>query len=137
MMVITLALLLANAVELTRADFKTNNTQLEFFEDLKTELDQLQQAEDREIIVMTRDPWSVNYVTGYRAVMVPNESLDVILEVADRYGVTHLLAPVPRAAINAIDRGEITHPRLQRIAEFPKYRLHLYRIRPASEVEAP
>jgi 4-amino-4-deoxy-L-arabinose transferase-like glycosyltransferase len=134
---ITLALLLANAAELTRADFKTNDTQRAIFEDVKTELDKLQQTEDREIIVMTRDPWSVNYVTGYRAVMVPNESLDVILEVADRYGVTHILAPVPREAINQIDRGEMTSPRLQRIAEFPEYYLHLYRIRPASEVEGP
>lgn len=129
---ITLALLLANAVELTRADFKTNNTQRAIFEDIKIELDRLQQAETREIIVMTRDPWSLNYITGYRAVMVPNEALDVILEVADRYGVTHLLTPVPRPAINAIDRGETSHPRLQRMAEFPQYGLHLYRIRPAS-----
>jgi hypothetical protein len=133
MVVITLALLLANAVELSRADFRTNNTQLETYEDIKIVLDRLQTAEDREIIVMTRDPWSINYVTGYRAVMVPNEPLDVILEVADRYGVTHMLAPVPRDAINRIDRGEITHPRFQRSAEFPEYGQHLYRIRPARE----
>ena len=80
---------------------------------------------------MTRDPWSLNYVTGYRAVMVPNESLDVILDVADRYGVTYLLAPVPRDAINHMDRGEIVTSTFRRVAEFPDYRLHLYRIRPA------
>jgi uncharacterized membrane protein YhaH (DUF805 family) len=128
---ITLVLLLANAVELTRADFKTNNTQLAIFKDVKVTLDELQKTDDREVIVMTRDPWSLNYVTGYRAVMVPNEPLDVILDVADRYGVTYLLAPVPREAINQIDRGEVTNPRFQRVAEFPKYRLHLYRILPA------
>lgn len=128
---ITLALLLANAVELTRDDFKTNNTQQAVFRDVKVTLDELQKTDDREIIVMTRDPWSLNYVTGYRAVMVPNESLDVILEVADRYGATYLLAPVPREAINQIDRGETTSPRFERVAEFPKYWLHLYRILPA------
>jgi 4-amino-4-deoxy-L-arabinose transferase-like glycosyltransferase len=127
---ITLALLLANAVELTRADFKTNNTQRAIFEDVKVELDKFQKTDNREVIVMTRDPWSVNYVTGYRAVMVPNESLDVILQVADRYGATYLLAPVPRDAINEIDWGKMTSPRLQRVAEFPQYRLHLYRILP-------
>ena len=129
---ITLALLLANAVELTRADFNTNNTQLAIFKDIKVTLDELQKTDDREVIVMTRDPWSLNYVTGYRAVMVPNESLDVILEVADRYGVTYLLAPVPRAAINQLDWGEVMNPRFQRVAEFPQYQLHLYRILPAS-----
>ena len=125
---LTLALLLANAVELTRADFKLNNAQRAMYEDVKTALDRLQATEEREIIVMTRDPWSVNLVTGYRAVMVPNESLDVILAVADRYGVTHILAPVPRAAITAIDRGEASHPRLARVAELPEYRMHIYRI---------
>jgi hypothetical protein len=127
---ITLALLLANAVELTRADFKTNHTQLEIFEDIKVELDRLQAEDEREVIVMTRDPWSVNFVTGYRAVMVPNEPLDVVLTVADRYGVTHLLAPVPREAIDALDRGDMSHPRFERVAEWPDHRLHLYRIRP-------
>jgi 4-amino-4-deoxy-L-arabinose transferase-like glycosyltransferase len=130
MAAITLALLLANAVELTRADFKLNNAQKAIYEDIGAELDRLQASEDREIIVMTRDPWSVYYVTGYRAVMVPNEPLDVILDVADRYGVTHLLAPVPREAINQIDRGEISSPRLERVAEFPDYGLHLYRVVP-------
>jgi len=128
---LTLALMLANAVELTRADFKTNNQQQAMYEDVKIVLDALQAEEDREIIVMTRDPWSVNLVTGYRAVMVPNEPLDVILEVADRYGVTHLLAPVPRAAIDAIDRGEASSPRLERVAELPEHGKHIYRIVPS------
>lgn len=131
--VITLALLLANAMELTRADFKTNNDQQAIFEDVKTELDTLQAHDTREVIVMTRDPWSLNYVTGYRAVMVPNEPLDVILEAADRYGVTHILAPVPRDAINALDRGETTHPRLERIVELPEHRLHIYQILPLDQ----
>lgn len=130
---LTLALLLANAVELTRADFKLNNDQKAIYEDIGAELDRLQAGEEREIIVMTRDPWSVNFVTGYRAVMAPNEPLDVILQVADRYGVTHLLAPVPREAINAIDRGAASSPRLERIVEFPEHGLHLYRIVPANQ----
>ena len=129
---LTLALLLANAVELTRADFKTNDGQAAIYEDVRDALDTLQAASEREIIVMTRDPWSVNLITGYRAVMVPNESLDVILEVADRYGVTHLLAPVPRDAISAIDRGETSSPRLSRVMEFPQHDKHLYAIIPAA-----
>jgi len=130
---ITLVLLLVNAVELTRADFKLNNQQKTMYEEIGARLDELQKTEDREIIVMTRDPWSINFVTGYRAVMVPNEPLDVILEVADRYGVTYLLAPVPREAISAIDRGEVEEPRLERVAEFPDYGHYLYRILPPTE----
>ncbi len=130
---LTLALLLASAVELTRADFKLNNAQRAIYQDVGQVLDRLQADEAREIIVMTRDPWSVNLITGYRAVMVPNEPLDVILEVADRYGVTHLLAPVPRDAITAIDRGEASHPRLARVAELPQHRMHVYRILPEGE----
>jgi len=130
---LTLALLLAGAVELTRADFKLNNDQRAIYQDIGAELDRLAAGDDREIIVMTRDPWSIAFVTGYRAVMVPNEPLDVILEAADRYGVTYLLAPVPREAINAIDRGEVSSPRLARVAEFPEHGLHLYRIVPADQ----
>lgn len=131
--VITLALLLMNAVELTRADYKINSGQQTIYEDVKIVLDRLQEQEPREIIVMTRDPWSVHYVAGYRAVMVPNEPLDVILEVADRYGVTHILAPVPREAISAIDHGDVSHPRLARVAELPDHRVHLYRIAPPDD----
>lgn len=134
--VITLVLLLANAVELTRADFKTNVQQQAIFEDLDDVLDELQSQSEREIILMTRDPWSVNYVTGYRAVMVPNEPLDVILEAADRYGVTHILAPVPRPAIKVLDRGDVTHPRIERAAELPEHRMHIYRIVPSEDVGA-
>jgi 4-amino-4-deoxy-L-arabinose transferase-like glycosyltransferase len=132
---ITLALLLANAVELTRADFKLNNSQQAIYEAVKAKLDSFKPTEQREIIVMTRDPWSVNLVTGYRAVMVPNESLDVILQVADRYGATYLLAPVPRTAITAIDEGRAANPRLVRAADLPEYNLHLYRIAPPDQGE--
>jgi 4-amino-4-deoxy-L-arabinose transferase-like glycosyltransferase len=128
---ITLALLLASAVELTRKDFKYNNEQQTIYEDVGVVLDRLQAQQDQEIIVMTRDPWSLNYVTGYRAVMVPNEPLDVILDAADRYGVTHILAPTARDAIRTIDQGDATHPRLERVAAFPDHNKRLYRIQPA------
>ncbi len=133
---ITLALLLANAVELTRADYKLNANQKAMYEDVAAVLDELQANTGREVIVMTRDPWSVNYVTGYRAVMVPNEPLDVILDVADRYGVTHILAPVPRDAINALDWGITMHPRLARVAELPRHGMHIYQIFPAEDTSA-
>ena len=131
---VTCLLMLMNAVELTRADFILNRSQLMMYQAVGEALDTLQEQEDREIIVMTRDPWSVNFVTGYRAVMVPNEPLDVILEAADQYGVTHILAPVPRPAISNLDYGQDEHPRIQRVMELPEYGLWIYRIAPVEEV---
>jgi len=85
---------------------------------------------DRELILMTRDPWSVNYLLGYRAVMVPQEDLETILAVADRYGVTHLLLPVPREALEGIYAGTSAHPRLRLAATVPDTIYRIYAVLP-------
>jgi 4-amino-4-deoxy-L-arabinose transferase-like glycosyltransferase len=127
--VLVLVLMVADAVELTRSDFNYNNTEQTRYEHLKRVLDTLD--DDREIIVMTRDPWSVNLVTHYRAVMVPNESIDVILEVADRYGVTYILTPCARPSLDQLYNNQATHPRLEEVADLREDNMRLYRIRDA------
>lgn len=41
-------------------------------------------------VIMTRDPWELNWYTERRAVMIPNEDLATIEKVARQYGVTYL-----------------------------------------------
>src|SRR5205807_1474913 len=41
-------------------------------------------------IVMTRDPWELNWYTRLRAVMIPYDNLSTVQQVARRYGVTML-----------------------------------------------
>jgi hypothetical protein len=41
-------------------------------------------------VIMTRDPWELNWYTERPAVMIPNEDLATIEKVARQYGVTYL-----------------------------------------------
>jgi hypothetical protein len=61
-----------------------------------------------EIVVMTRNPWEFTEVTGFRSLQIPNNGLDEILKIAQRYRATHLLLPAPRATLS--DVASITQP---------------------------
>jgi hypothetical protein len=53
--------------------------------------------------------------TGYLAIAVPNEPLDTVLAVADRYGARYLVLDGARPrTTDALYAGETTHPRLTR-----------------------
>lgn len=52
------------------------------------------------IVVMTRDPWEVNELTGAASVQIPNGDLAAILDVARRYRVTHLIPTHRRTALS-------------------------------------
>ncbi len=51
-------------------------------------------------IVMTRDPWELNWHSRRRAVMIPFDNLDTILKVAREYGVTMLQLGGPTDGID-------------------------------------
>ncbi|MBF6613216.1 MAG: glycosyltransferase family 39 protein [Chloroflexi bacterium] len=51
-------------------------------------------------VVMTRDPWELNWQTERKAVMIPNEDLQTIERIAKQYGVTMLQLGGPGDGIN-------------------------------------
>ena len=51
-------------------------------------------------VVMTRDPWELNWYTRRKAVMIPFDNLDTILSVAGMYGVTMLQLGGPTDGID-------------------------------------
>ncbi len=53
--------------------------------------EQLESVLPPDARLMANDPSAVYYYTGFYGVMLPNESPDVIPEIAARYGLTHLL----------------------------------------------
>lgn len=71
-------------------------------------------------VVMTRDPWELNWHTERRAVMIPYDDLATIRDVADRYGVTMLQLGGPTDGINVAqcppDAGAARFPVGQRPA---------------------
>ncbi len=54
-------------------------------------------------VVMTRDPWELNWYAERKAVMIPNDDLATINRVAQQYGVTYLQLGGPVDGINTRD----------------------------------
>lgn len=127
---LAIVMLLPGAFDIVRDDLTLNRTYASTIKDIGRVLDDLQAQMDGELILMTRDPWSINYLLGYRTVMVPEENLETILAVADRYGVTHVLLPVPRAALEGIYVGTTAHPRLRLAAAVPDTGYRIFAVLP-------
>lgn len=67
-------------------------------------------------VVMAGNAPALHYFTGLPAVSVPNEAVEVMLQAADRYGVTHLLLNENRPRpLDDVYQGKVVHPRLQLI----------------------
>lgn len=82
---------------------------------------------DGEIIIMAQDPFMLNYL-GFRALMIPNDPLDVILEVAARYGADYIMMPPARIALEPVYLDRLTDPRLTQAAALPGTPIELYRV---------
>jgi hypothetical protein len=69
---------------------------------------------NRPLVLMTREPWEFNQVSGYATVQLPNGSLADILAVARKYGVTDIQNPTYRPALHQmaalIADGTFSHP---------------------------
>jgi len=76
-------------------------------------------------VVMIGNAPALNYYTGLAAVSVPNEPAPVLLQAADRYGVTYLVLdknrPLP---LDALYRGEIMDDRLRLLSTFDDVQLY-------------
>jgi hypothetical protein len=62
----------------------------------------VRQNSNEQDVVMTRDPWELNWHTGRKAVMIPNDDLPTIERIARQYGVTMLQlgGPVDRVDVD-------------------------------------
>ncbi len=81
-----------------------------------------------EAVVMTRNPWEVTLATRLRSVQIPNDSREVICEVAGHYGAEYLLIPTPRKALASLVEGDDGDPRFRKIADVHNSRWQLFRI---------
>lgn len=55
-----------------------------------TTMEWLKENSTAQDVVMTRDPWELNWYTGRGAVMIPNDDLQTIERIGKQYGVTML-----------------------------------------------
>lgn len=116
--------MLANAFQLIRSDFTLARAFNQSNADFVAEVAQYGDVNgDGEIIIMTQDPFMINY-HGYRALMIPSDPRDMILEAAYRYNVDYIQMPADRAALDELYDGSQTDPRLELIRlNDPVYRL--------------
>ena len=81
-------------------------------------------------VVMVGNAPALHYYTGLAAVSVPNEPAAVLLQAADRYGVTYLVLDKDRPlSLDALYQGEMKDDRLRLLATFDD--VQLYEIEPA------
>jgi len=83
----------------------------------------------QDIVIMTRHPWEVYYSTRYKAIQIPNEDLDTIFKVAQKYRANYLLLPAPRKALEGLYRGTQSDERFEIIAAIPDSDMQLFRIK--------
>lgn len=99
--------------------------------DLMVKGDALKQGLDEsQIVIMTRNPWEVYHATRYAAIAVPNETVDRVFQVAQRYGATYLILPGNRPALERyLAENHLADPRFKRVGTLPHDdRSTLYRI---------
>jgi hypothetical protein len=76
-------------------------------------------------VVMAGNAPALHYYTDLSAVSVPNEPLEVTLQAADRYGVTHLVLNRNRPRpLNDLYLERQAHPRLRLVDSFDDVRLY-------------
>ncbi len=110
-MILIVVLLAFNAVDVMREDIRFTNNFLDNVKKVVDELDTLPDTTgDGEIIVMTQDQFVMSFL-GVKAVQIPFENREKILEVAQRYGVDYLLMPPARPALDPLFKGTESDPR--------------------------
>lgn len=94
---------------------------------LRDELEATLRPGDPRPVLMSRHPWELHTSTGYGAVQVPNDGLETIIEVAQRYGVTHIVLPVPRSALT-LQRAS-ADPRLEEVVRLAGSPIRVFAVR--------
>lgn len=104
---------LLNSFDLVRLDFAVARQFNQSVIDLSPILDAAGDVNgDGEIIVMTQDPYILN-LHGYRALMLPSDPRDMILDAAYRYNVDYILLPAARESLDSLYNQQESDPRLR------------------------
>jgi hypothetical protein len=96
--------------------------------ELKSVLDK-QTPKDQEPIIMTRNPWEIHYSTGYKTIQIPNNDLETIYKVAQRYHANYLVLPGQRPALDCFLYGNSSDPRFELITAIASSDMKLFRIK--------
>ena len=118
---------IAGSVRLSKATVVDVNQQEQELKSIAATIE-TKNIDGAEIVIMTRNPWETNVVTGFKAVQIPNNDIDAIYEIARKYGANYLILPAPRPALEGIYSGEIRDPRFEFVANVEKTDYKIFRI---------
>jgi hypothetical protein len=71
------------------------------------------------VVVLARDTWDVNEGTGFKSVMVPNNDVNTIVDVAQHYGAHYIILPAKRPQLDKIYTGLTPDARFKYLASIP------------------
>jgi 4-amino-4-deoxy-L-arabinose transferase-like glycosyltransferase len=112
-----------NAFQLVREDFAIAQRFNDSVATLAIRLNEVGDVNgDGEIIVMTQDPFILNY-HGFRALMLPSDPRDMILQAAYRYSVDYIILPAARPSLDALYNQKESDPRLTWLEATANYQL--------------
>ncbi|RMF77684.1 MAG: hypothetical protein D6737_16975 [Chloroflexi bacterium] len=118
-MLLVVAFMTANAVELVRQDSRNVTAYMDFIHQMVDEAQQLPDTNgDGEIVLMTQDPFMFRFY-GMRTVMIPMDDREAVLEVAQRYGADYIMMPPDRPALDPIAQGTEIDPRFEHVRDVP------------------
>lgn len=124
--VIAVVLTAANGIELVRAEARfVNNYANGMRQTVEAARSLPDTNDDGEIILMAQDQFMLRFF-GMKSVVIPWENREVILEVAQRYGVDYIMFPPDRPSLNPLYNGTETDSRFVEAAALPTLGIRLY-----------
>jgi hypothetical protein len=125
-MILTCGFLAANAFELVRSDGRFTNAYMRTMEQVAmTALDLPDTNNDGQIVLMAQDQFMLRF-WGVSSIMLPMESRETILDVAQRYGADYVMMPPDRPALDPLYDGTENDPRFTVAARVPGTVVELY-----------
>ncbi len=79
-----------------------------------------------QIVVLARDTWDVYEGTGFKSVMVPNNDINTIIQVAQHYNAHYILLPAKRPQLDKIYTGLGPDPRFHFVGSVPNSAMKLF-----------
>ncbi|MFN8527535.1 MAG: glycosyltransferase family 39 protein [Anaerolineae bacterium] len=127
-MVLSVALLTINGVELTRQDQLRSDTYYRTMTRVADAARALPDVNgDGQITLMSQDPYILD-VFDIPSVMFPQGDPDTVVEIVRRYGIDYLLMPPDRTGLNGLISGEIQDPRFIRVETLPGTTYEFWRV---------
>jgi hypothetical protein len=125
-MIVSCGFLAANAFELVRSDARFTNAYMRTMEQVATTaLDLPDTNGDGQIVLMAQDQFMLRF-WGVSSIMLPMESREKILEVAQRYGADYVMMPPDRPALDPLYNGTESDPRFLPVVGVPNTQVELY-----------